>query len=146
MNNVKSFLLLSFFLITISVVAQNDCIFGTSAFYSENMAYNDGEIFVIFNISSGSKDATPELEEQLTDLQNEETVKQISLYPNPTADYVYILPGKDVVVNEVYLYNLEGRLLVTQKVLSPINLTNFPQGTYILKTDFDNTSFKIIRR
>ena len=69
----------------------------------------------------------------------------ISVYPNPTANRIYI-QGENVLQAE--LFDLRGRKVKTT-TQNPLDLSDIGSGSFILKvtTDNNNTkSFKIIRR
>lgn len=76
--------------------------------------------------------------------------QSLTLYPNPTTDYVQfdiqdqnLLNGQDFVM----VYDLSGRLLQSLKPTSEtirINLSEYPSGTYIVK--LANYIGKIVKR
>ncbi len=74
------------------------------------------------------------------------------VYPNPTTNYV-TLSVTDVQMGQMSysLYDLQGRLLVEQKLssdLTTISLADLPNATYFLKVTMNNSeirTFKIIK-
>jgi hypothetical protein len=69
---------------------------------------------------------------------------QIIVYPNPTADVLYIDNAKD---DTVRLYSADGRLLQVYKALGDrieLNISNYASGVYILVCN--NKAFNIIKK
>ncbi|MFM2292811.1 MAG: hypothetical protein RIS29_2624 [Bacteroidota bacterium] len=69
-----------------------------------------------------------------TGLSNTST-KEISIYPNPATDKVYI--DMDNITTTVYLYNING-VIVSSKLIQGkgcINTTGLPKGFYLVKAD-----------
>jgi len=57
----------------------------------------------------------------------------ILVFPNPVKDLLLI---KNLVQGEVHIYNLNGKLILKQVILSPtakLDVSNFTPGTYLLK-------------
>jgi hypothetical protein len=53
------------------------------------------------------------------------------VYPNPSKGFLY---WDNDAVKEVSLYNMEGKLKVNKKnATSPLNISAFPDGKYLLK-------------
>lgn len=57
----------------------------------------------------------------------------IHIYPNPTTDYIFFenLPSD----KKVYLQNLQGQVLITEKHPSKMDLTSLPAGMYLLNIE-----------
>ena len=77
----------------------------------------------------------------------------ISVYPNPFSNQITISSANDADINgkTVKLYDVTGRLFITQKITSqktPINVSNLPPGMYFLRVESGNTSkvFKLIKQ
>ncbi len=69
-------------------------------------------------------------------VQNEKAT--FALYPNPTADIIYIESGNQTVVRAMSLYSLSGQLILNESYKQPsekysISLGALAQGTYLLK-------------
>lgn len=71
--------------------------------------------------------------ENLTSLMNPGAMDQLEIWPNPTADQIYIR-GIDLPSTKVFLYDMSGRLLKswTWHQGEPVNLRNLPRGQYQL--------------
>ncbi len=69
----------------------------------------------------------------------------ISIFPNPTNEYIFI--SSDHFPQKSEIYNLSGKLLKTNLNSSYLNIRNLTSGMYILKIYFDNyvRSFKILK-
>ncbi len=77
----------------------------------------------------------------------------ISVYPNPFSNQITISSANDADINgkTVKLYDVTGRLFITQKITSqktPINVSNLHPGMYFLRVESGNTSkvFKLIKQ
>jgi len=58
---------------------------------------------------------------------------QVVIYPNPTNNLLNIQPNRGVVLEEVTIYNLQGRKLLSfNKNLTQLNLETLSSGMYIL--------------
>lgn len=71
----------------------------------------------------------------------------ITIYPNPAKDVIYI--SADVIVNEIEVYNILGTLIVKEKVESSevqINLNNYKSGFYLItiSTEYGKTIHKVV--
>ncbi len=78
---------------------------------------------------------------------------QISVYPNPTADLVFLKLDRDNIENcDYYLYDLQGRKIQNRNItteLTELSLAPFESGVYILRIVKEKTlvqEFKIIKR
>ena len=78
---------------------------------------------------------------------------QISVYPNPTADKVFLKLDMDNIENcKYYLYDLQGREIQNRNItskLTELSLAPFESGVYILRIIKEKTlvqEFKIIKR
>src|SRR5690606_22151280 len=78
------------------------------------------------------------------------TVKHMLwVYPNPTSDVLNIQTKGNIQLEEVQLYNLQGRVLITSKQnLQSINLGGLSSGVYLLsiKTSEGNFSQRVIKK
>lgn len=69
---------------------------------------------------------------------------EIAIYPNPTADVLYVDNVKD---NTIRLYSTDGRLLQVHKASGDrveLNISNYASGVYILVCN--NKAFNIIKK
>ena len=78
---------------------------------------------------------------------------QISVYPNPTADKVFLKLDMDNIENcNYYLYDLQGREIQNRNItakLTELSFASFESGVYILRIIKEKTlvhEFKIIKR
>ena len=66
--------------------------------------------------------------------ESEPLLKPFCCYPNPVDDQLHLEFSPDVTPDQVELYDLQGRLLFTQrKDLERINMEGLPSGTYSLR-------------
>jgi hypothetical protein len=78
---------------------------------------------------------------------------KISVYPNPTADLIFLKLDMDNIENcDYYLYDLQGRQIRNSNITSiqtEVSLIPFESGVYILRIVKEKTlvqEFKIIKR
>lgn len=124
-----------------------DPIADTSANYTSNISYNTGEVYVIYTIMS-NQIVSKQSNEIITDLKEESISQSISIYPNPVTNILTFNTTDNRKVTQVKLYSMDGKIILDKTIENnQIDLSNLLQGTYILKTDFDNSiNFKIIKR
>ena len=78
----------------------------------------------------------------IADLRNE---SEISIYPNPTTDFVYI-ETLNLGIQPLVFYNIEGKIALNQKITSEktkIDVTHLPKGIYYIYFPATETSRKI---
>lgn len=76
---------------------------------------------------------------------------QLKVFPNPTSDIVNIISTTNLVINKLYIYDLNGRLVKSSndKNLNKINISELTKGMYLLKViGAENKSavFRIIKK
>ncbi|MFH6998534.1 polysaccharide lyase family 8 super-sandwich domain-containing protein [Flavobacterium sp. FlaQc-57] len=82
-----------------------------------------------------------------TDLISELDIEEISLYPNPTTDYLNILTPKQNEKLDILILNLTGKIVREFKnVTGAIYVGTLPSGTYILKINRVNKNYKFIKK
>ena len=111
-------------------------------YYYRLVASNNGDIIYsdTYQFSTGTL--------SLTDFDLE---KEISIYPNPTADFVNIKSNVSEKVTSIEFYNALGKCIHKENVYSrsdiKIDVSNFRKGIYFVKVNFESTkavSSKII--
>lgn len=75
----------------------------------------------------------------------------IEAFPNPTEDFSQIVINHEYKEGVVNVFDLNGRLLYTEKLkydMVALNFSSYPVGTYVvnIKTDVVNTSIKVIKK
>jgi len=66
---------------------------------------------------------------------------EITIYPNPVANYLYIENNSDIIFTRAKIYDISGKLITSKtNIESNINVSNLPNGFYILKLSNDKTS------
>ncbi|WP_246034226.1 T9SS type A sorting domain-containing protein [Empedobacter tilapiae] len=113
----------------------------------------DGSYLLLGNSTNGStaKGQDDFYLVKLGDKSSTEKRTYIEAYPNPTRDFVNVLINKEFEKAVIEVYNLTGQHLQTKEVKyrsTPILLSNYPAGVYILKINYDNQteSIKIIKK
>ena len=66
-------------------------------------------------------------------------VRPYAYYPNPAQDELHLQYSPDVTPTKIELYDLQGRLVGTQKNgLESINMKDLPSGTYTMRVTLEN--------
>jgi hypothetical protein len=73
---------------------------------------------------------------------NNQNLTNISIYPNPVKDKLLIQGLSDI--STVYVYNVLGKLILSEKNKTEINLENIQTGVYTIK--IRDGSIDIIRK
>lgn len=104
-----------------------------------SFAASDSE--TVFDLSTGSETYSNDdiskliLSTNSTQLKNTGTNLKFKIYPNPATDIIYLsLP--EIASKKIEIYSISGKLVSTEILESKeerINITQLPQGIYILK-------------
>ena len=95
------------------------------------------DLYLVFN-GSGTRalmnidNFTFSYDESLVTSNHEYEELSISVYPNPVTDYLYI-EGLGSTVEEVSLFDFNGRLIETVTEGTDIDLTDLSSGVYFLQ-------------
>lgn len=74
---------------------------------------------------------------------NDETASKISVFPNPVKE-ILIINSEDV-INDIEIYNVNGKLIETISDVKGIDFTSYPKGIYFVKLiTFDGSVVKKI--
>ncbi|WP_219969362.1 T9SS type A sorting domain-containing protein [Chryseobacterium chendengshani] len=119
----------------------------SGAVSADNFTHSVGEIYVIPTDPDQNNSGTMGMLYQ-TVLQvlgvselEKETVK---IYPNPTADFVYVKLNSKSKIDEVEIFDLAGRLVLKTKLQSDqLDLRSLNQGVYMIT--FKNPDLKPIK-
>jgi hypothetical protein len=148
--------LLSFLLTTISVCGQQ-VISSSGNYYKQShgsIAYTVGES-VTETFSSGNTVVTQGFHQPVISVTalNNESISDISLYPNPSSDFIILDVKKDNGKEIFYsIYDMNGKLLeskIVQADQTEISLSNYAPASYIFKVSDRNKdiqSFKIVKQ
>jgi len=69
----------------------------------------------------------------------------ISIYPNPTSDFVFIDLSNELEY-ELSLFNMDGQLILNQKNTALFDMSKLPNGTYVLEVRDLNTKGRIVEQ
>ena len=89
---------------------------------------------------------------KLLDEQKDKTPKiPLEAFPNPTSGYTNVIVNFDIHQATCEVYDLSGRLVVTQKVTDktvPVYLGNLPDGIYLIevRTKENQGSVKVVKK
>jgi beta-glucanase (GH16 family) len=83
----------------------------------------------------------------------EETLTDVTIYPNPATDYIQVSVPGELANKEVTIYDLSGNLVLRSKINTSANesfldINRLPKGIYILnfKSDQKNITKKLIKK
>ena len=82
------------------------------------------------------------------DIKEENLIKSISVYPNPTSSFLKIQMNNSLKVKNLLIYNILGKeILKITKDYGVINISKFATGIYFLKINTDKGAIikKIIK-
>ena len=84
----------------------------------------------------------------ITQVENLDNSFSVTVFPNPTDDFVQIQFDKPTDNNLLELFSVEGKLLLTETknatTISQIDISKYANGTYILKVN-KSKSYQIIK-
>ena len=106
----------------------------------------DAEIYFDYNLPIITNDAITEVVIPLS-TDNHSINNQLSVYPNPVKDVVYI-QSDNLTVEELTIYNLQGSQLITAKQnLETINTITLSTGIYLLhiQTNKGLAKYKLVK-
>lgn len=75
-------------------------------------------------------------QELISSTKESDTLVDISIYPNPTSDYLYV----SEIVDQVQLYDIKGQLVKVTQQTSQVPLKDLSSGNYIVKIMNDGQS------
>ena len=87
----------------------------------------------------------------ITNIENNELLKEVTIYPNPTQNLITIDFGANQIKNTtIEVMDLLGKVIYQQNIISIktiINLNNYNQGLYLIKVSNDegNKTYKVIK-
>ncbi len=66
---------------------------------------------------------------------------EITIYPNPVINYLYIENNSDIIFTQAKIYDISGKLITSMtNIENKINVSSLPNGFYILKLSNNKTS------
>jgi hypothetical protein len=80
---------------------------------------------------------------------NDNALKEVELFPNPSSDMIYINKEKSETISKIEIFTLSGRIINTlTNPKTQIDISNYPNGVYTLKIYFDDyvSSQKIVKK
>ena len=80
-------------------------------------------------------------------LNKSELEANVSVYPNPVNEFIYISPANnDIKIEQVDFYNMQGILLLSKTNQQQINVSGISKGVYtlLIRTNVGSIAFQII--
>ncbi|NIF05839.1 T9SS type A sorting domain-containing protein [Chryseobacterium sp. Tr-659] len=147
---MKKFYLLASFLASATFYSQTTLGgLNSGGVSNENLMHTVGEIYVIPTEPDAQNSGTIGMLYQtvLNVLGIHEVIsdqEKISVFPNPTADYITIKVSSKIKPKTVSIYDLSGKLVSQQEIKGDhIDLTSLIKGVYLLT--FKNSELKPIK-
>ncbi len=102
-------------------------IVNASSNYSNNLEYNTGEIFVVYDFNSNIiTSKVVENKENVSDV-----FEQIKLFPNPTVSQVYYSLPNEFLFESVELYDQSQKIIFSStENTKQVSFENLPSGIY----------------
>ena len=142
-NYLTIFLFLPFFGVAQSAIGN----INSGAVSNSNFAHSVGEIYVIPTNPDDTNSGTMGIVYQTTlkILGIAEIEKEsVKIYPNPTADYVFLKLNSTVKLETAEIFDLSGKLISQSKITEDkLDLRFLNQGIYLLK--FKNSNIQPIK-
>ncbi len=109
----------------------------------------DVDFYAAFNAANGNGSTTGDIiytssllaQENISSNINDNENKILSIYPNPTTDFINI----STEANTAKIYDIKGNIVNNYSNTSKIDLSGFNNGIYFIKID-NNKSLKFIKR
>ena len=70
-----------------------------------------------------------------------ENDKNVSIYPNPTSDVLYINTANEIL--NVRIISMDGKVILAKVVNKSINVSDLLSGTYIINIETQNNSYRL---
>lgn len=119
----------------------------SGAVSADNFSHSVGEIYVIPTDPDQANSGTMGLVYQsvLQVLGVSELEKDhVKIYPNPTADFIYVKVNSKSKIEDAEIYDLSGKLIFKTKLDSEkLDVRHLPQGIYMIV--FKNSDLKPIK-
>jgi len=73
---------------------------------------------------------------------NQNTISEISVYPNPATDFITIVNGSNN--SKIYLFNQLGKIIISKNLSGNLKLpvNHYPAGLYLLRIERENGEIK----
>lgn len=101
-----------------------------------------GEISVTVTEDDCLATATVEVQEVICQMVEDMNIEEVSVYPNPTSDWVWI--KSKTVINSIVIFDAIGNIinsLYPHQSNTAISLDDLPNGNYFLRIETENSQF-----
>ncbi|MDP4663090.1 MAG: T9SS type A sorting domain-containing protein [Salibacteraceae bacterium] len=96
--------------------------------------HGNGMYAANLTINSDTIPETPEGTEEIAEAQ-------FSVFPNPAKDILNVKMTHAAIVDNISIYSLGGKLLMSKKNATQMDVSQLPSGVYMIKTDVFGKSF-----
>ncbi|GAA4756957.1 MULTISPECIES: T9SS type A sorting domain-containing protein [Flavobacterium] len=155
---MKKLLLIGVYLSVTQIYAQESVLSsgGNSSGANGSVSYSVGQLFYK-TVNGGNANLSPGAEQPfeiqtVLGLDNFNISLELSVYPNPTTDKIYLKVKESSFESLQYrLFDMNGRLLESNKIydsLTIVQMDNYPEAIYLFKVidkEKEVKTFKIIK-
>lgn len=110
---------------------------------------NQASIYFDFNFPIITNNETTTIVEEHLGVGDFDFADELTVYPNPVADRLYITPKNDTLLQSLEIYNLQGQMVLSVPQVSKMSfeVSHLPKGTYLVKvkTDRGESVTKIVK-
>ncbi len=100
-----------------------------------NILYTIGEVNIqelkVGNITLSEGFINSTLTQSTLNVDEEILNQKISIYPNPTSDFINI--KSQIPIISIQLFDVLGKKVLTSKIIKPLNIKHLVSGVYLLK-------------
>ena len=156
-KHLKISVLLAMLLVSFGLQAQVsvNAAGGDAASDGGSVSFSVGQ--VVFGANAGTNGSVTEGVQQPYEISVLSVVEQaenisLSVYPNPSTDYLYLTSSDEISNLSYQLFDMNGKLLQSEKIVgnqTNINMQGLVSATYFVKVSQGNKtvkSFKIIKK
>lgn len=100
---------------------------------------NQASIYFDFNFPIITNNETTTIVEEHLRVGDFDFTDELTVYPNPVADRLYITSKKSAQLQSLEIYNLQGQMVLSVPQVSKMSfeVSHLPKGTYLLKVKTD---------
>ncbi|MCB9426359.1 MAG: T9SS type A sorting domain-containing protein [Flavobacteriales bacterium] len=110
---------------------------------------NQASIYFDFNFPIITNNETTTIVEEHLGVEDFDFTDELTVYPNPVADRLYITSKNNAQLQSLEIYNLQGQMVLSVPQVSKMSfeVSHLPKGTYLVKvkTDRGEATTKIVK-
>jgi hypothetical protein len=117
-------------------------LFGPASVYTADLD-NDGDLDVLTSTVHPDEIGSYWFENlTILDVNENYFINDISIFPNPTQDILHITTKNNIVINQVQIIDLIGKLILSEKRnVHQLNVSHLKSGVFIIKIETEQGNF-----